>query len=153
MNKLARFPNAKQPTYQTTTSTVTYSEEGFLGGLAGFIVGGLGLFPGMGLVLGSVAKVKVQKLEQDIKIVSERIAKLRNKQIDASVKKGLTLPNELKIVDGGEVIKGALLGNFFGPIYGIFLGSELQNLNEDLQKKLIELERLLDKEGIITDKD
>ena len=106
MNKLARFPNAKQTTYQTTTSTVTYFEEGFLGGLAGFIVGGLGLFPGMGLVLGSVAKVKVQKLEQDIKIVSERIAKLRNKQIDASVKKGLTLPNELKQMGELEKIGG-----------------------------------------------
>lgn len=133
--------------YERNQDQLTYSEEGFGGGLVGFIIG-LAPIPFYATAMSAAAKVRIQKLQQDIEVISERISKLRNKQIDESVKKGIELPKELKHVDGSDVLKGAVLGTIFGPIYGIFIGSEYQDLNNELNKKIKELSVELEKAGI-----
>lgn len=132
------------------------SQEGFLGGLAGFIgtsaVGAAIPFVG-GAAVGAAAKAQIQKTQQDIRIISERIAKLRNGEIDEMVKQGKELPKGVKKIDGGDVAKGAVLGMLFGPFYGAYKGSQIQNEYGKLQDKIKELEVELERAGIKTTED
>lgn len=124
------------------------SEEGFLGGLAGFILGGVGWVAGGGAVVGAGAKASIQKTKEDIKEISERIAKLRNGQIDEVVKKGTKLPKSIKKVDAADIVKGAVIGLFFGPLYGAYKGSQMENEYKKLQDKIEQLKDEMKKAGV-----
>lgn len=130
---------------------LTVSQEGWLGALAGFIgtgvVSTLVPFAGGGAI-GAGAKAQLQKLQEDIAEISERIAKVRNGMIDDSVKKGLELPKSIKKVDAIDIAKGAVWGTLFGPIYGAVKGSEIENEYNKLNAKLAELEKVLKQAGV-----
>lgn len=122
--------------------------EGFVGGLLGFLFGGAGWLPFVGPAIHGAVKAKRLKLREDIQTISKRIAAARNGQIDEVAKKGTKLPKGLKHVDTVEIIKSALLGQFFGGLYGIHQGSDLENLNDELKKKIAELEKELEAAGM-----
>lgn len=131
------------------TGVAVVSEEGFTGGLLGFLLGSTaGLIPGVSAGMGAATKAQRMKLQQDIQTIAKRIAKVRAGQIDDATKDGLKLPKQMKNVEWGQVIKGALLGTFFGPFYGAYAGSDLQNLNDQLAAKLRELEGVMEAAGV-----
>lgn len=124
------------------------SEEGFTGGLIGFIVGGATWVPFVGAGVNSAVKAKRMKMQQDIEEISKRIAKLRAGEIEEAKKKGLDVAKKLKNPDWIEIAKSAFLGSFFGPFYGARQGSEIENLNDKLRAKMKELEDEIEKAGI-----
>lgn len=135
--------------YQEENKEATYSEEGFTGGLAGWLVGGA-LWPtGFGSAAAAgAAHASIQKTREDIEEISDRIAKLRNKQIDDAVRQGIKLPKDIKHLDKTQVVTSALLGVFFGPFWGAALGSTIQNDNEKLEAKIKILIKELKDAGI-----
>ena len=143
--------------YQISQEDLSISQEGFLGGLAGFLgsaaVGMAVPFIGSAAA-GAGLEASVQKKKKEIKIICDRIAKIRNGQIDEVKKKGIKLPKNIDYIDSGEVVKGAVYGFLFGAIYGAYKGSELQNENDKLQEKLKELEEEYRRAGVpITDEE
>lgn len=145
-NAIELAEKAVKKTPSNEDFNLTVSQEGWLGALAGFIgtgvVSTLVPFAGGG-VIGASAKAQLQKLQEDIAEISERIAKVRNGMIDDSVKKGLELPKSIKKVDAIDIAKGAVWGTLFGPIYGAVKGSEIENEYNKLNAKLAELEKVL----------
>lgn len=129
----------------------TVSQEGFGGGLLGFLAGSLGWAPFVGAGVHAAAKTARLKLQQDIEKISKRIADVRKGDIEDAKKNGTKVPKSLENFDFVTVIKSALLGQFFGPFYGAHQGSELENLNDQLQAKLKELKAEMDKAGISTE--
>lgn len=128
---------------------ITVSTEGFFGYLGGFLTG-LGATmlapPGFGMAgHGVLSNVKVQKLRNEINAVSEQIAKVRNNELDIAIKNGKEIPKSVKEVSSDEIVRGAIMGLFFGPFYGGAKGSEIQNLNSELAKKLKELDVEIEK--------
>lgn len=150
-NALSQAEKAVVKTVSNEDADLTVSNEGWLGAVAGFIgtgvVSSLIPFAG-GAAIGAGAKAQMQKYQQDIETISERIAKIRNGQIDEATKKGLQLPKSIKRVDGIDVAKGAVWGTLFGPIYGAVKGSEIENEYKKLQSKLDELEKAMKQAGI-----
>jgi hypothetical protein len=130
---------------------VSISQEGFAGGLVGFLVGSTGWVPFVGPAIQAAAKTKRLKLREDIQTIAKRIAQVRNGQIEEAKKNGTKLPKILKNIDYIEIIKSAILGQVFGGFYGAWQGSDLQNLNNQLQSKLKELEAELERAGISTE--
>lgn len=126
----------------------TVSQEGFGGGLLGFLTGTLGWAPFVGAGVNAAAKTARLKLQQDIEKIAKRIADVRKGDIEDAKKNGTKVPKNLDNFDFVTVLKSALLGQFFGPFYGAHQGSQLQNLNNELQSKLKELKAELDKAGI-----
>lgn len=134
---------------ETSEQGNTVSQEGFTGAVAGWLVGGMTwVIPGVSTDIHAAAKAKREKLKQDIEEISKRIAAVRNGNLDRARKDGIKLPKNLKHIDYGTVIKSAIIGTFFGAFYGAYQGSDLQNLNNELIKKLKELEDELEREGI-----
>lgn len=136
----------------TQNNQLTYSEEGFLGSFAGWIIGAVtfgSVFGRIGTgILGGAAELQAQKIKGDIKTISERIAKIRNGMIDEEVKKGVKLPKSIKKISYIDVIEGVAIGAIFGPFYGVYKGSQLQGEYEILLKKMEQLETLLKSHGI-----
>ena len=150
-NAIELAEKAVKKTPSNEDFNLTVSQEGWLGALAGFIgtgvVSTLVPFAGGG-VIGASAKAQLQKLQEDIAEISERIAKVRNGMIDDSVKKGLELPKSIKKVDAIDIAKGAVWGTLFGPIYGAVKGSEIENEYNKLNAKHAELEKALKEAGV-----
>lgn len=124
------------------------SQEGFGGGLLGFLAGGLMWTPFVGAGVSATAKVARLKLQQDIEKISKRIAAVRKGDLEDAKKNGTKVPKGMDNVDFVTVLKSALLGQFFGSFYGAHQGSELQNLNNELQAKLKQLKAEMEKAGI-----
>lgn len=128
------------------------SQEGFLGGLAGFLVGStVAWAPFVGPAVHSTVKIKRLKLREDIQTIAKRIEKIRRGDLADAEKNGMKVPEKLKDVNWTEIIKSAVLGTFFGPFYGAWQGSDLENLNNELRAKLKELEKELEVAGISTE--
>jgi hypothetical protein len=128
--------------------TEAVSQEGFSGGLVGFLVGGMGWAPFVGAGVNGAVKAKRLKMQQDIEAISKRIAKIRAGDIEDAKKNGMTIPKSAQGVDWMEIAKSAVLGQFLGPIYGARQGNQLQNLNNELTAKLKELEKEIEAAGI-----
>ena len=123
--------------------------EGWKGGLIGFLVGGMGWAPFLGPAVHAIVKAKRMKMRQDIQDLAKRIAMVRNGQVDEVVKQGGTkLPDKLRHVDWIEILKSAILGQWFGSFYGIRQGSQLEDLNKELRAKLDELNAELEAAGV-----
>lgn len=128
------------------------SQEGFTGGLLGWIVGtSTFITPGISTAIHGAAKAQRDKLRGDIQEIAKRIAKVRAGEIEEVKKKGIKLPKDIENPDWNSIIKGALIGTFFGPFYGTYQGHKLQQMNNELQAKLRELESLLGQEGVSTE--
>lgn len=136
---------------EVVDETIVVSEEGFMGGLLGFLVGGVTWNPLLGPAVHTTAKATRLKLREDIETIAKRIEKVRQGDLEEAKKKGLELPKKLKNQDWTEIVKSGLLGTFFGPIYGARQGNQLENLNKELQKKLKELEKEIKEAGISTE--
>ena len=138
--------------YSTGELNQMISNEAFVGGLLGFlgtsVVVGI---PFVGTAVHGALRVERIKLREDIQTIAKRIEKVRNGQLTEAKAKKMTLPDGIKDVDWVEVLKSSLLGTFFGPLYGIRQGSQIEDLNKELQKKLGELEESLKKSGISTE--
>lgn len=134
------------PSLESYDDSLVYSEEGFWGGLAGFLI--TGSIPFGGTIAGIFGETKIQKLRNQIDEASDRIAKLRNGAIDEAVKQGTKLPADIKPIDKTAVIKAALWGTLFGPFYGMVKGSQLENENDKLMALIKELEVELKRAGL-----
>lgn len=130
------------------SATVFVSQEGFMGGLVGFLAGGVTWVPFVGAGVHAAAKAKRLKLRDDIESIAKRIEKVRKGQLEEAKKLGLSVPKSEAGIDWVGVVKGALLGSFFGPFYGARQGSQLENLNKELKAKLNELEKEMDAANI-----
>jgi hypothetical protein len=149
MNKLARFPNAKQPTYQTTTSTVTYSEEGLFGGLLGFITG-VANWP-VAWVMTPIQKYAIEKLKKEINNVAAALAIVRNGDIDEAKKKGIEIPHTVEKMDVEEIIEYGVKGLFLSPFYGAIHVSKIEDLSKQHKQLMQKLEAELKKAQVNTD--
>lgn len=145
VKSIARFGRTT-PSQESYDDSLVYSEEGFLGGLAGFLL--TGSIPFGGTIAGIFGEAKIQKLRNQINEASDRIAKLRNGAIDEAVKQGTKLPADIKPIDKTAVIKAALWGTLFGPFYGMVKGSQLENENDKLMALIKELEVELKRAGL-----
>lgn len=130
------------------TGDGSVSNEGFLGGLVGFLIGGTGWTPFVGAAVNGAVKAKRMEMRKDIEVIAKRIEKVRKGDIADAQKNGLEIPKRDMNIDWIEVLKSALLGQFFGPFYGARQGSEIENLNKELRAKLAELEKEIEKSGI-----
>lgn len=126
--------------YERNQDQLTYSEEGFGGGLKGYF---LGTFAG-GFYTGR-AEENLQKIRAEIDATAEKIAKLRNGEIAEAKAKGIEVPSNVKPVDAAAVKKSFWLGFLFGPIIGASKGSQIQDESEKLAKLVKELEEELKK--------
>lgn len=142
---------AEDSTEPEGTSEV--SNEGFVGGVLGFIVGAVGWTPFVGAGISAAAKAKRLALKKDIEVIAKRIAKIHNGELADAEKNGTKIPDRdhVKEMDWVEIVKSAILGTILGPIYGAYQGSELQNLNRDLKAKIKELEEEIERAGISTE--
>lgn len=127
------------------------SNEGLVGGLLGFLVGGTSILPGVGTAVHGAVKAKRMELKKDIEAIAKRIEKIRKGDLEDAKKNGIKIPKRDLDIDWVEVVKSALLGTFFGPIYGAHQGSELENLNKELRAKLKELQKEMDDAGVSTE--
>lgn len=146
-----RADNESAETESEDSQGLEVSQEGFTGGLIGWVCGTSGWVPFVGPTIHAVAKTKRLKLREDIQTIAKRIEKIRAGQIEKAAEEGLELPKKLKHVDFIDIIKSAVFGQFFGSFYGAWQGSDLQNLNNELQAKLKELETELNAAGIATE--
>lgn len=121
------------------------STEGFLGGLAGFILGGIPI-PGVPTVVGAASRHEADRLKKEIVAISKDIAELQHTGTLAALKEGKideeTSKKQLK-VDWTAVIEGAALGTLFGGIYGAIQGNRIQNRKKELDEKIEELNKLM----------
>ncbi|MNF46418.1 phiKZ-like phage internal head protein [compost metagenome] len=128
--------------------TEAVSQEGFVGGLVGFLAGGMGWVPFVGAGVHAAVKAKRLKMQQDIEAVAKRIEKIRKGDLEDAKKNGMTIPKSELGTDWVQIVKGALLGQFFGSLYGARQGSDIENLNKQLREKLKELEKEIEAAGI-----
>lgn len=122
--------------------------EGVGGFLLGFLTGTLSTMVGFGGVHGAVLKNQVLKKREEIQALAEEMAKVAADNGKAAVKDGkLDAETYKKEIDVGfdGVIGGFFGGAFFGPWYTAVRTSQLEDLRKNTQKKIKELQELLDK--------
>lgn len=122
----------------------TVSQEGFGGGVLGFILGSFGG------VYGGYANGAAESKKKEILKVAEQIKKIRREGLEAAKKDGKKISTQeedsFANADTGKIIKGVLLGMVGANIYGAYVGSKLQNAERDLRKKYQELQELIEDE-------
>lgn len=121
------------------------STEGFLGGLVGFILGGIPI-PGIPTAVGIASRHEADRLKKEIVAISKDIAELQHTGTLAALKEGKideeASKKQLK-VDWKAVVEGAVLGTLFAGIYGAIQGSRIQNRKKELDEKIEELNKLM----------
>lgn len=144
----AAVADAEQNPEDGTDDNVVVSQEALGGAILGFLGGSIGWAPFVGAGVHGAVKATRLKIRQDIETIAKRIAAVRKGQIDEAAKQGTTLPKQLQNPDWIEIVKSALLGQFFGPFYGAWQGSDIENLNDQLRAKMAELTKELEEAGI-----
>jgi len=129
----------------------SYSEEGFMGGLKGFLLGvgaNLVSLPIGGPVLAGAATAAIgteqakraNKLKQEILAISKRIVDIKTGDVKKAKAEGLRVhQDDIKPLTTEDVVKSALLGGFLFSIYTGYKGHEIEELNKEMAVKMMEL--------------
>jgi hypothetical protein len=138
-------------------STFNPANEGLVGGLLGFVIGGAGwVIPGAGTVAGGVGANEADKLKREIKQITEAIKDAAVDNGKKAVKEGklssADFKEKIEAASFGTIFQGALLGTLFGGIYGAIKGSQIEDLQKELKAKCEQLDRLLQQAAVQTAK-
>lgn len=152
LNDVQPVATAPALTDDTGTAVAQVAElntanEGFVGGLLGFLIGGASwVIPFAAPGAGAAAAMHANQLKADIKKITEAIQKAAIDNGKKAVAEGKLSAEDFKQIERasfGTIFQGALLNTLFGPIYGAIKGSEIEDLQKELKKKCEELDKVL----------
>lgn len=134
---------------KASNESIAYSEEGVKGAIVGFLTGAAATPLVVTRALhGAAFKASREKLKSEILQISDRIAAIRNGDIEKAKKSGIKIDEkDLKPIDKFEVAKSAALG-LIVPFYGTYQGHKREELQEELKAKIKELRKEFAKQGI-----
>ncbi len=134
---------------KSSNESIAYSEEGVKGAIVGFLTGAAATPLVVTRALhGAAFKASREKLKSEILQISDRIAAIRNGDIEKAKKSGIKIDEkDLKPIDKFEVAKSAALG-LIVPFYGTYQGHKREELQEELKAKIKELRKEFAKQGI-----
>lgn len=123
--------------------------EGIKGGVMGFLAGTVAAFiPGANSGIGIALKREVLRKREEIQELAKEMAKVAADNGKKAVEEGkLDAEDYKKQVNIGwkGIIGGFFGGGFFGPFYHMVRSSQLEDLHKELEAKVKELQRMLDK--------
>lgn len=171
------------PSMEEYVESLNYSAEGWKGAMKGFLLSAGGQFSGgvagaavggpLGLLLGRSAGAaavtaaqtdRMLKLRREILVVSKRIADLKKGHLEKVEKAGYKVPKTVRSgADIATTVTNAVGGAYLtavNPFYalvetalGASYGSQIENLEKDLDSKIQQLKREFQKAGLEVEDD